>query len=655
MIDNLSQGIAFHKIGKLEDAKKIYEAILKSNPNNFEVINLLGVVFLQLKKYDNAITLITRAIDINPDHPSLYNNLGATYKELGDYNSAIKNFKKTIELNPNYAGAYNNLGIIFKKNYQYKESYYYYQQSIKLNPNYAETYNNLGSLYLEIKDFDKANINFNKAIVLKPDYVDAYKNRAILYSIKKDYLLANKDYEQLKILDSNLKDFYDGLIFLNRNQICNWVDYEKNLKRLEEDILNNKIIFPVWNILSCIDSPNIIKNNTQNYNNKEYNLNDSYKKKLKYPKQKKIRIGYYSADFRNHAVSYLMASVFECHDKNNFEIIGFNFSKYPDDNITKKISKTFDKFFDVRNISDQDIIDRSKELKIDIAIDLMGHTSDNRINIFINKVAPIQINFLGYPGTVGSYMDYIIADKYLIPNKNQDAYFEKIIYMPDSFQPHSVNNKINKNYDSKKFNLPESGFVYCCFNSSYKINPTIFNSWIRILKKTKNTVLCLLEFNKFCKDNLITKFSEQGIDVNRIFFLPILSYEDHLDRFKFCDLFLDTFPCGAHATANDALSMGLPLLSISGDSFQSRISSSLLKNLNMSELITENIKDYENLAIHLANNPEKLKEIKEKLISSSKKSNTFNAKIYTKNLEKAYKLIYENHSQNLVPKNIYIN
>jgi len=655
MIESLNKGIALHKAGKLEEAKKIYEEILKKDPNNFDTINLLGVIFLQFKEYDNAITLITKAIDINPVRPALYNNLGATYKELGDYNNAIKNFKKAIELNPNYAGAYNNLGIIFKKNYQYKESYYYYEKSIILNPNHAETYNNLGSLYLEIKDFKKAIINFNKAIELNPNYIDAYKNRATLYSIKKEYLLANKDYEKLKILDSNIENFYDGLIFFNKNQICDWKNYERSLQKIKEDLVNNKITFPAWNILSCIDSLKIIKNNTENYNNKEYHLNNSLGVMPKYPKEKKIRVAYYSADFRNHAVSHLMSNVLGTHDKNNFEIIGFHFSKYRDDHITKKILNTFDKFFDVKNISDQDIIYQSRDLKIDIAVDLMGHTADNRLNIFINKVSPIQINFLGYPGTVGPYMDYIIADKYIIPNENHNAYFEKIIYMPDSFQPHSTNNNVNKNYDRKKFSLPEKSFVYCCFNSSYKINPTIFNSWMRILKKTKNTILCLLECDKSCKDNLITETLNQGVDASRIFFSPLLSYEDHIERFKFCDLFIDTFPCAAHATANEALSMGLPLLSISGDSFQSRISSSLLKSLNMSELITSNIEDYENQAVYFANHPKELKKIKEKLIFSVKNSNTFNTKIYTKNLEKAYKLIYENHKQNLMPKNIYIN
>ena len=252
-------------------------------------------------------------------------------------------------------------------------------------------------------------------------------------------------------------------------------------------------------------------------------------------------------------------------------------------------------------------------------------------------------------------MDYVIADKNLISDEDKKFYFEKIIYMPDHYMPYdSKRNTTHHNYDREKFNLPKSGFVYCCFNSIYKVNPPIFNSWMRILKKTKNTFLCLLENNDSCKENLITEALKRGVDANRILFSPLVDYEDIFQRFKLCDLFLDTFPYAAHTTASEALSSGLPLLTMHGQSFQSRVASSFLKNLNLPELITSNIEDYENFAIYLANNPEKLKKIKEKLILSIKSSNVFNTKIYTKNLEKAYQIAYERYHKNLMPENIYI-
>jgi len=286
----------------------------------------------------------------------------------------------------------------------------------------------------------------------------------------------------------------------------------------------------------------------------------------------------------------------------------------------------------------------------------MGHTAENRANIFINKLSPIQINFLGYAGTIGTYVDYIVADKYLIPKENQKFYYEKIIYMPNCYLPHDSERKIkNENYTRKKFNLPESHFVYCCFNSAYKINPPIFNCWMRILKKTKNTVLFLLESNKISRENIINEAYKRNIDPSRIIFSSFLPYKDRFERFKFCDLFLDTFPYSAHVTANETLSSGVPILSIAGNSFQSRVSSSLLQNLGLLELIKSNIEDYENFAIDIASNPQKLQEIKKKLIKAIEETNVFNTKIYTKNLENAYKKIYENFKNNLSPENIYLN
>jgi len=660
MNEILNKGLTLHKAGKLEDAKLIYEKLLTEDQNNFQLINLLGVISLQQKNFNDAITQINKAISINSNHHALYNNLGVAYKETEKYESAIENFKRAIEIKPNYAEAYNNLGIIFKKKYQYREAYNNYKIAIELNPNYAESYNNLGLLYGDTKRHKEAIMNFSKAIELNKNYIDAYKNRANIYSLDKKYSFAIKDYNKLKILEPDKENIYESLIFFNKNQICDWKNYKKNLRKIENYLTNNQVIVDYigpWKLLSCTDSLEIIKKNTNNYNDKEYKTKKEEKKLFPhiYPK-KKIRIAYYSPDFRRHAVSHLIANVFENHNKDDFETIGFHFSKTRDDDMTKRISIAFDKFFDVKNISDQDIISQSKDLKIDIAIDLAGHTADNRTNIFVNRVAPIQINFLGHPGSIGPYIDYIVADKNLIPDKNQKFYFEKIIYMPDCYQPHDSKKNIrNNNYDRKKFNLPESNFLYCCFNNIYKINPLIFNSWMRILKKTKNTALCLLEGNESCKENLLAEALKRGIDTNRIFFSPHVDYEDIFQRFKLCDLFLDTFPYSAHTTANEALSSGLPLLAITGESFQSRVSTSLLKSLNIAELITSNIEDYENFAIYLANNPKELKKIREKLLSSIKNSNTFNTKIFTKNLEKAYQQTYDNYCKNLAPKNIYIN
>jgi len=589
MSESLNEGIAFHKSGKLDQAKNIYEKIIKQNPNNFEAINLLGIISLQLQDNDQAIILIKKAITINHKHHALYNNLGVAYKNL--------------------------------------------------------------------KKYDEAIINFNKAIELNPSYAEAYNNRADTFFLYEKYILAIEDYNKLKELKPENKYLFEISIFIIKSIICDWKDYEETLLGLKKKLINNEIYIDCINILRHFDSLNIIKNNTSTEDLRLIikSQGELYKKNLNYKKNKKIKIGYYSADFRNHPVGHLISDLLESHNKNDFEIIGFYFNKYPDDKVTKRISKAFDKFYYTKEISDDDIILKSRKLGIDIAVDLMGITRGSKTNIFIKQLAPIQINFLGYPGTTPNNNDYIIGDKYLIPEDSQKFYFEKIIYMPDCYQPSDSKRPVfNTDYYSKEFNLAKANIKLCCLNDSSKINPLIFNAWMQILEKTKNSFLFLLESNNYCKDNLISEAKRQNVSSNRLIFLSKLPYEDHLSRFRMFDLFLDTFPYCSHTTANESLWSGVPIISLSGESFQSRVSSSLLSNLKMDELITTNIEDYKNLSISILNNPLKLKEIKSKLINNAKKSNIFNTKLYAINLEKAYKEIYNRHKNNLQPKHIYI-
>ena len=411
----------------------------------------------------------------------------------------------------------------------------------------------------------------------------------------------------------------------------------------------------VLRLLAITDSLEVINKSIENSEKLLKSRFSINKYKNFYNSKKKICIGYYSPDFRHHAVTQLISDVFKKHNKDNFQIVGFNLNK-SDDSTTQQISQNFDKFLTVKHLSDEEIISKSKDLKVDIAIDLCGHTKDNRIDIFIKRVAPIQVNFLGYPGTIGTFMDYIIADKYLIPNESQKFYFEKIIYMPYTYQPFTnieINHEKNKN--KKDFNLPESGIIYGCLNNNNKINPEMFNCWMRILKKTKNSYIAFLESNNYSKENIIKEALKRNIGKERLLFFPLSNRETWLKRFSCVDIFLDTFPYGGHTTARESLMLGVPVLTLKGNSFQSNVSSSLLFTLEMPELVMENIEDYEAYALYLNNNPENLKKIKEKLILSVNKSQGFDIQTYVKDLEKAYKKIYENYQKKLLPENVYIN
>lgn len=649
MVKALDLGVQLLKRGDLYKAKEIFEEILLREENNYVILNLLGVTNLKLKKYSEAISLIEKAIDLDSNNYHLYNNLAIIYKELGENDESIKNLEIAIKINPNYAEAYNNLGIIFKKKSQFEKSLNSYKKAIKLKPYYFEAYNNLGLLYLDLSDFKNAIDNFNKAIEINQKYSEAYQNRGVAYSLVGKYIQSNKDFEELKVLDTSKSFFCEANILFNKAAICDWQDYEVLREKFLQNLNSETTPLKLLNILYFIDKSETIKNYTNNFN-KDFDIS----KKININLKKKIILGYYSSDFKKNVISYLIAGLLEKHNKNIFEIIGFHFNRSADDEMTTRISNTFNKFLDLRFTSDEDIIYQSKKMKIDIAIDLNGFTYNNRKNIFLKRVAPLQINFLGWPGTFGSSMDYIIADKNLIPKESQKFYFEKIIYLPDCYLPYDDNKKINNLHSKSSYNLPLDKFLYCNLNNPNKITPKIFNCWMQILNKTSNTTLCLLESNKNQKDNIILACKNKNIDPSRIIFLPKIPYEDSIERYKFFDLFLDTFPYAAGAVASDALSNGLPVITLCGEQYHSRMSASLLKSLSLDYLVMENIEEYENFAISMNVNKIKLNKIKEQLLSSTKISNTFKTNIFTENLEKAYKKIYERYNQNLNSENIYI-
>lgn len=651
--------LIFYNSGKFDNAEIICKELLKENPENFELINLIGAIYLQQKKNDEAITQFKKAIKINTLHPSLYNNLGVALRENDDFEESIKYFEKAIELNPNYSEAYNNLGTVYKILNDYKKAYQNYNKALELKIDYAEVYYNLAILHSTVKNYKEAITSCEKAISLKKNYVEAIKLKAFILSDNGKHTLAIKEFSNLKKIEPNEYFKYETQIFFEKNNICEWSEYKKNKRKIENYIKENDSLANYINslkLLSITDSLEVIKKNMQNYEKElksKFNIN---KNKNFYNSKKKICIGYYSPDFRNHAVAHLISDIFKNHDKDNYQIVGFNLNKWLDDSITQQISQHFDKFLTVKHSSDEEIISKSKDLKVDIAIDLCGPTTDNRIGVFLKRVAPIQINFLGYPGTIGTFMDYIIADKYLIPNESQKFYFEKIIYMPYTYQPFA---KIEINHEKKnfkkEFNLPQSGIVYGCLNNNNKINPEMFNCWMRILKKTKNSYIVFLESNSYSKENIIKEAMKRNIGKERLLFFPYSDRETWLKRFRCVDIFLDTFPYGGHTTVRESLMLGVPVLTLKGNSFQSNVASSLLCTLEMPELVKQNIEDYEAYALYLNNNPENLKKVKEKLILSVNKSKGFDNQTYVKDLEKAYKKIYDNYQKKLLPENVYIN
>ena len=438
-------------------------------------------------------------------------------------------------------------------------------------------------------------------------------------------------------------------------KICSWSDLTESLdiisKKLEMD---EKVVSP-FVLLSLTDDSMLHKKCSEIFAQDRYSFNPVLGSIPKYSKKHKIRIGYFSSDFRNHAVSILTAELFELHDKSKFEIIAFSFGIKDKSALHLRVSKAFNQFIDVNGMSDLDIAKLSRKMCIDIAVDLGGYTAGARTNIFSYRAAPIQVSYLGYLGTMGAeYIDYIFADNTIIPECLQKFYTEKITYLP-SYQVNDRKRHISeKKFTRAELSLPEKGFIFCCFNNNNKILPATFDGWMRILKAVDGSSLFLYAENEWVEQNLKKEAIAKGVDDARLVFSKFIPTDDYLARYQVCDLFLDTFPYNAGTTASDALWAELPILTLMGQSFASRMAASILNAICLPELITSSQEEYESLAIELALNPKKFTDLKLRLVNNRLTTPLFDTPLFTKNIEAAYIKMYDHYQNDLKPEHIFI-
>lgn len=621
--------------GKAKEAQKYYLKLIKMRVNNEKLLFLLGTSYLQTKEYDKAINSLDDFIKINPNFQDAFNNRGIALTKKGRYLKSIQDYDKAINLKNNFFDAYLNKGISLRYIDQKKEAIKCYQICINLNPKNSKVYNNLGNIYKDLKQYEKAFDCYNKAIKLYKNYAEAYYSRGDLFHHHNHIELAINDFEKAIKLKDDFEFIYGDLIHAKLH-ICDWSNYDFYRKKIESEITKNKNVIRPFGILSLTDDQRKHKIVSENYSKYLFqNLPD--KPKINQGNNKKIKIGYFSGDFRNHAVLSLILDVFKNHDNLKFQIYAFYHGDKEDEH-TIKAKKYFYKFFNVCNFTEEEIANLSRKEKIDIAIDLCGHTKYAINKTYYYRAAPIQINYLGYPGTMGNkFYDYIIADKNILPPEESKNFSEKIIHLPNCYQANQQNVKISEKSLSKKdFNLPKDQIIFGCLNSSYKINPNVFDCWMNILIKCEKSILWLLKESELISSNLIKEAKKRGVDKQRLIFANKTSREIHLKRFEFIDLYLDTFPYGAHTTASEAIRMGIPVLTMMGKSFASRVSSSILINVGLNELITNNISEYTNTAIELALNKNKINNLKNHLKNPNNLRHLFDSKRFTRDLENIF-------------------
>lgn len=652
-ISKFERAFQLHQSGNPKGAIEIYLKILRKEKDDPHLLFLLGTACSQVGRHQDGLDYLKKSVKLSAN-PITFNNLGSIYSLLKRDIEAIDCFNKAISMDPRYAEAYCNRGAAQTNINLLEESLDSCNRALELEPIYPVALLNRGNALWQMGDASGAIDSYDRAIEIVPNYAEVLNARGSIMQALKRWDDAFADYEKAVLFKPDI-DYLIGTKLDTQMHLCNWDGFNKQIDELETKIEQREKASLPFPLLALIDSPSTHKAASQIYIDNKFPLEKVVPGFASSTKDSKIRVGYFSADFHEHATMHLMAEMFEKHDKTRFEFIAFSFGPISDDAWQTRAKNAFDKFIGCHGQSDSEIAELSRSLGIDIAVDLKGFTQDARTGIFAARAAPIQVNFIGYPGTMGAnYIDYLIADEVLIPPETRNFYTEKIAYLPNSYQPNCRTREVsNKPISRSVFGLPEEGIVFSSFNNNYKITPQVFASWMRILKAVEGSVLWLFSSNETAEDNLRKHAKENGVDPKRIVFAQKLPVDEHLSRIPLADLMLDTFPYGAHTTCSDALRMGLPVVTLKGESFASRVAASLLTTIGTPQLIADSLASYEDLAVELAKNPDNLAEVRASLATNIKSSPLFNPDLFARNIETLYTTMYQRHKDGLPPDHIF--
>jgi predicted O-linked N-acetylglucosamine transferase (SPINDLY family) len=653
---------SLHQQGELEKAIELYGQCVERTPDRAEAYYERANALISLRRLEPSLEDYEAAIRLKGDFAEAYANHGNVLQELWRDEAAIESFERAIALNPSIAQAFYGYGVSLHRCRRLEPALAAYNKAIALKPDLAIAYHSRANLFADLDRHAEAVADYFKATELEPDPATFQSLASYLVRIKRfDHAIEALD-------EAIALDPYGGSYLLGdsrstKMRACFWDDLDGDLGRIDKGISERRPVCTPWVLAALTDSPALLRSAAEIFVQDQIDrscgedlsrIAEISPGPLSRRRSAKVRIGYFSADFREHPVAYLTAGLFERHDRAKFEVTAFAFGPAETNGaIASRLTKAFDRFIDVRQKSDLEVAALARELGIDIAVDMNGFTTHCRPRIFALRAAPIQINFLGYPGTLGAgFMDYLIADGIVVPREQQRHYAEKIAYLPNSFLPFDSSYVIaDRTFSRDELGLPPSGFVFCCFNNSYKILPEVFDRWMRILSRTGNSVLWLQQADATSAANLRREAERRGIDAGRLVFADrVASLPEHLARLRVADLFLDTFPYNAHATALDALWTGVPLLTCPGESFASRVAASLVRTVGLSELIANSPSQYEEKAVELAADPVRLGELRRKL--ALRDTPLFDTEHYTRNLEAAYEAIYERHHSGSPPAHI---
>ncbi len=638
--DLYTQASMRHRDGQLMEAERLYRQILAADPASFAARHMLGVLAAQAGRTDEALEMIAAALTINPRDAGALVNYGNVLSMKGRFDEAVASYDHALSVRPD-ADVFKSRGLALQGAGRLQEALAAYRQALALNPSDVQALYKLGVVQGELGQVDQSMASYERVLALQPDHVEALNNRGYLWWLnKQDHARAVADLERVQLLAPALA-YGAGAVLHLKMYAADWRDFEENKAALVRDVRAGKRVARPFMFQALSDDPADLQTCARIYTRDLFpSVETAPHDPALRASGKKIRLGYLSGEFREQATAILMAGLYERHDRSRFEIIAIDNGSADTSAMSARLKQAFDRWIDIGSFTDAHAAAQIRAAEIDILVNLNGWFGKHRMGVFARRPAPVQVNYLGFPGTLGApYMDYIIADGTVIPDDAQHFYDEAVVTLSDSYQ---VNDDRGREMASKptrnEAGLPAQGFVFCNFNQSYKLTPDTFAGWMRILKRVDGGVLWLLDAVAPFAQNIRRHAERQGVAPERILFAPDRPPAEHLARLSLADVFLDSLPYNAHTTASDALWAGVALITRRGSAFPSRVAASLLEAAGLPELVTESQDDYEALAVRLATDAAALAAVKRKM---TRDCPLFDTDLFRRRIELAYQIMWQ--------------
>jgi protein O-GlcNAc transferase len=683
----LARALAAFQAGDLGQAELFCKRVLEADRKQFDALHMLGVIEAQRGDFAAGARRLKAALRVRPDSADALINLGRMQSELGDNVGAMASFQRALVLAPQSALAHVNFGIVLSRLRRSEEALTHCNAALAVAPGYALAWNCRGNVLAELERpvealesydralhldpklaeaqlgrastlqqlyrYEDALAAYDRALALRADLPGAWYSRGRLAFLLKRYDEAIAAYDKARALDA---DYADSGRLAAKLQICDWTDLEAECTDIAAAVTRKGLKTDPFRMLAISASPAVQLRSAEIFTADQCPPAARPIWRREIYRHDRIRLAYISSDFRNHPMAYLTAGMFEAHDHSRFETTAVSIFPAGDDGMRERLRGAFDHFLDLSLHSNHAIAETLRSREIDIAVDLNGYTTHSRTAIFALRPVPVQASYLGFPGSMGaSFIDYILADRTVIPDEHVGFYTEKVAWLPDSYYVNDRTRRVAERVPMREeLSLPSDGFVFCCFNNSFKITPALFDIWMRLLRQVDGSVLWLFEENDAAVRNLRAEAVRRGVAPERLVFAPRVPVADHLARHRQADLLLDTLPYNAHTTACDALWVGVPVLTCLGTTFVGRVAASLLKSIGLPELITTSLEDYEALALRIASEPDLRAALKQRLARNRDTFPLFDTRRFTRHMEAAYTTMWERHQRGEPPQSFAV-